>query len=440
MNLVSWNTTLPRIAATVMTLCLVGCQSGRGSGQQSNAEDGQATLDTDFGYLDTAFGPADNLEDQPHGSGGYDSQSDGAEDHQAGGQDSLGEAMEPRDILEVDSGTRHGTCGDGICHVGESCSTCPEDCGGCCGNGLCEPLAGEDCEICPLDCPCLVGWFALEQAVESILLGPEKVVTAQQVRADLTQDPTSWFVVDVRGTALYANAHIPQAVEIGLGNLSSAAAQGQLPTGRRILLVCTTGQRSGWAAALLQLMGFDAWSLAHGMPTWNAVGDNMWNTACSDGAAGMRDTAAYHLGTPMPHPDVDILEETIPACVAGRANAILSGAFKTRNWWDVSGALDSYTVIAHVPAAAYSQGHLPGAIHFEPGLDPNDQTSLLKIPPGKPVLVVDCAGNWSSGIAALLNVLGYDAWFLRFGESGLWCSQVPDCGWSASKINSFPVE
>ncbi len=44
-------------------------------------------------------------------------------------------------------------CGDGACNGGETCSTCPDDCGACppvCGNGVCE--AGESCGNCAGDC------------------------------------------------------------------------------------------------------------------------------------------------------------------------------------------------------------------------------------------------------------------------------------------------
>ena len=44
------------------------------------------------------------------------------------------------------------SCPNGICDAGETCSTCPGDCGTCitCGNGSCDN--GETCSTCPGDC------------------------------------------------------------------------------------------------------------------------------------------------------------------------------------------------------------------------------------------------------------------------------------------------
>src|SRR5215471_11223584 len=47
----------------------------------------------------------------------------------------------------------NGFCGDGLCNNGETCSTCPTDCGTCapfCGDGRCNGT--ETCSTCPSDC------------------------------------------------------------------------------------------------------------------------------------------------------------------------------------------------------------------------------------------------------------------------------------------------
>jgi hypothetical protein len=54
-----------------------------------------------------------------------------------------------------DCGPCPPTCGNGKCEPEESCATCPNDCGLCCGNGICQVNYGETCQNCPKDCgPC----------------------------------------------------------------------------------------------------------------------------------------------------------------------------------------------------------------------------------------------------------------------------------------------
>ncbi|UQA62117.1 hypothetical protein [Polyangium aurulentum] len=55
-----------------------------------------------------------------------------------------------------DSSCSGGKCGDAVCdaNAGESCWSCPGDCGACgvCGDGKCDSMAGEDCWSCTADC------------------------------------------------------------------------------------------------------------------------------------------------------------------------------------------------------------------------------------------------------------------------------------------------
>ncbi|MES9992280.1 MAG: Ig-like domain-containing protein [Candidatus Thiodiazotropha sp.] len=66
----------------------------------------------------------------------------------------LGETCEtcPQDCGQCE---QDPVCDDGVCDLDETCETCPQDCGQCeqhpvCDDGVCE--SGESCDSCPQDC------------------------------------------------------------------------------------------------------------------------------------------------------------------------------------------------------------------------------------------------------------------------------------------------
>jgi rhodanese-related sulfurtransferase len=78
------------------------------------------------------------------------------------------------------------------------------------------------------------------------------------------------FLLDVRNDDEWTAGHAPDAQHLPLSQL--AARAGELPTDRRIVVVCRSGGRSARAAAALAAAGYDAVNLAGGMEAWTAVG------------------------------------------------------------------------------------------------------------------------------------------------------------------------
>ena len=78
------------------------------------------------------------------------------------------------------------------------------------------------------------------------------------------------FLLDVRNDDEWEAGHAPAATLVPLGQLSDRTDE--LPTDRRIVVVCRSGGRSGRAAEALVGAGYDAVNLAGGMQAWAAVG------------------------------------------------------------------------------------------------------------------------------------------------------------------------
>ena len=94
-------------------------------------------------------------------------------------------------------------------------------------------------------------------------------IDAQQLQARLDQ-PNKPFVLDVRETNEFADAHIAGSVLIPLGRLQSR--MNELPHDRPIVCVCRSGSRSGTATRLLAAAGFHVANLSGGMTGWARAG------------------------------------------------------------------------------------------------------------------------------------------------------------------------
>jgi len=77
-------------------------------------------------------------------------------------------------------------------------------------------------------------------------------------------------LLDVREAEEWNAGHAPQATHLPLSRLADAARK--LRSGRRIVVVCRSGNRSHTATARLRAMGYDAVNLAGGMRAWAGSG------------------------------------------------------------------------------------------------------------------------------------------------------------------------
>ena len=72
--------------------------------------------------------------------------------------------------------------------------------------------------------------------------------------------------VDVREKGEYAQAHVPGAVLVPMGQLASRL--GELDRSTRVHVICASGNRSKAMTDLLVATGFDAVSVAGGTHAW----------------------------------------------------------------------------------------------------------------------------------------------------------------------------
>jgi rhodanese-related sulfurtransferase len=91
-------------------------------------------------------------------------------------------------------------------------------------------------------------------------------ISVVQLEQRLKTTPTP-FLLDVREPWEYAQAHVPPAQLIPLGELELRV--GEVPRDRPVLVICHSGQRSLAAAAYLRRLGYpDVSNVDGGTAAW----------------------------------------------------------------------------------------------------------------------------------------------------------------------------
>jgi rhodanese-related sulfurtransferase len=75
-------------------------------------------------------------------------------------------------------------------------------------------------------------------------------------------------IVSVRSADHYAAGHIPGAINIGLDSLADNL--NKLDPDEPVYVYCYTGHSAAQATAVLQMLGYDAYSLKFGMCSWSS--------------------------------------------------------------------------------------------------------------------------------------------------------------------------
>jgi len=266
-----------------------------------------------------------------------------------------------------------------------------------------------------------------------------KLITAEAVYENLndgdeSNDP---FIIDIRAPEDYEIGHLPGAVNVGGGALFTPDVLSALPTDGQIVVYCYSGQTAGQATAALNMLGYDAYSLKFGMPAWAITTGPRWSDDMSMG---------YPLDTAMVY---DITEsystpEPLAATVADAAAAYFGEGTKLitadavyENLNDGDDSNDPF-ILSICKPEDYEVGHLPGAVNISAGalFEPD---TIAYLPTDRQIVVYCYTGQTAGQVTAALNMLGYDAYSLKFGVAS-WAIREGNPRWNDDMSMGYPVD
>ena len=254
-------------------------------------------------------------------------------------------------------------------------------------------------------------------------------------------DPSNdYFIIDIRSVDDYEEGHIEWAVNSTLGGILEKA---QDASGKPIIVVCYSGQSAGHGVVALRMSGYtNAKVMMWGMCSWNAETAGSWNSNTGDDGIGSSNWMfPYNINDNTTHAAPQLMYDA----TAGGADVLeaqiaklLEGGFKGILGTEVLGNPLGYFTNNYWALADVEQyGNINNAYRINPLTLADDE--YFNLDPNADIVTYCWTGQTSSMITAYLNVIGYNAYSLKFGVNSLIYSNLEAHNWSAAQIMNYPL-
>ncbi len=245
-------------------------------------------------------------------------------------------------------------------------------------------------------------------------------VNAEEVYNNL--NGSNYHVIDVRSTREFRRGHIENAVNVQPENILDYFENRIEPNSfEKIAIVCNNSMLSGYVTAIVRMLGYNnTFNMRFGLSSWHDdIARRAWFANISNDLEGRLETT--------PHPKND--PGSLPVINTGKTNGydiLRERALEALNinWDDVSinyldiiEEVENYYVINYWPQALYDQGHLPGAIQYNPKKSFHSEEDIFTLPVDQPLVVYCFTGQNAAYASAFLSLMGYDFRSLDYGAN-----------------------
>ncbi len=278
----------------------------------------------------------------------------------------------------------------------------------------------------------------------NFIKGDFPIITADEVKKNLKNE--AYHIVDIRTAGWFEYGHIKNAANVPAEDLLAYFETKMDPSKyERIVVVCYSGQSAAYYAGLLRIAGYDnVYSMKWGMSTWREDFAEPWlkNTGASlEDKLQATPNEKPLAGTP---PELHTGKTESEEILHDRLQELFAVPYKEfiLKPADVFEQPESYFTIYYGKADDYNKGHMPGAVFFEEGNSLLLNSDLLSLPKTKKVAIYTTTGQRAAYLTAYLNVLGYDAGNIAYGENGFMHGRLEKEGRDAftpKEINLYPV-
>ena len=275
--------------------------------------------------------------------------------------------------------------------------------------------------------------------------GELPIIMADEVKKNI-KNP-KYHVIDIRTDSWFEYGHIKNAANVTCENLLTYFDTKINPADfDKIVMVCYSGQSAAYYASLLRLAGYDnVYSMKWGMSSWRQdFAENSWLKNINNDFASKLESIENVKPEKGEHPILSTGKIEAQDILKARLEELFAKPYKEFivKSADVFENPSNYYVVNYCGEENYNNGHIPGAVRYEPNTSLTTTADLFTLPTNKQVLVYETTGQKAAYIIAYLNVLGYNTGNLAYGQNSFMIDVLENKGWDAftnKEINMFPV-
>jgi rhodanese-related sulfurtransferase len=259
----------------------------------------------------------------------------------------------------------------------------------------------------------------------------------------------NYLVIDIRLIHDFDSGHISNSVNVRPDSLvkyfTNSINANSFDT---IVIVCNSGHASAFCATGMRYLGLDnVFPMKYGLSAWDSViASNFRLKNISDLLIDKLDTTSVAKNPAGKFPIITT-EFTEPyEILKSRLETVFSEKIG-ENFVAIEDVLknpSSYYIVSYWPSDIYNNGHILGAVNYEPKKSLKKSEFLNTLPTDK-TIIVDCfGGNHSSFVIMYLRLLGYDAKIIIGGANAYMYSIITEQGmagrfFSKDDIYNFPL-
>ncbi|NCA86131.1 MAG: rhodanese-like domain-containing protein, partial [Clostridia bacterium] len=166
----------------------------------------------------------------------------------------------------------------------------------------------------------------------------------------------------------------------------------------------------------------NTYALRFGLSSWDkSIAEKFWLANISDDFMEKRDFGPHPKNKPASLPALTVDANMGFEIAWERANQLLENftpAYLIAAE-EVFDDFEKYYIVNYWPEEKYlKNGHIPGAIQYQPKVSLQKKTDLTTLPTDKTLVVYCYSGQHSNFMVAYLHLLGYDVRSLAYGANG----------------------